>query len=134
MGDVGGKMSYKNNEELVFAKERDMWKAASNRDVAAFKELVADDAVMICGGYRCLGAEYAEYVKDFNINGYEIINEEVIYSNTEAVQIHYVIDVKTELSEESDLGGVFHVISLWKLVNNQWKLYFNMDSRIITDK
>lgn len=87
---------------------------------------------MICGGYRCLGVEYAEYIKDFYIIGYEIKNEEVIFSSEEAVQIHYVIDVKTELPETTDLGGVFHVVSLWKMENNLWKLYFNMDSRIIT--
>ncbi|BCN29060.1 hypothetical protein [Anaeromicropila herbilytica] len=62
----------KNREELIFTKEYDMWKAASKRDVAAFKELVADDAIMICGGYRCLGAEYTEYIKDFYISGYKI--------------------------------------------------------------
>ena len=126
-------MSDKNREELIFEKEYDMWNAANNRDVAAFKKLVADDAVMICGGYRCLGVEYAEYIKDFYINGYEIKNKEVIFSNEEAVQIHYVIDVKTEFPETTDLGGVFHVVSLWKKVNNLWKLYFNMDSRIIID-
>jgi hypothetical protein len=125
-------MSYNNREELIFEKEYDMWKAASKRDVVAFKELVAEDAIMICGGYRCLGIEYAKYIKDFYITGYEIKNEEVIFSSEEAVQIHYVIDVKTELPEISDLGGVFHVVSLWKMVNNLWKLYFNMDSRIIT--
>ena len=125
-------MSYKTREELIFEKEFDMWKAASKRDVAAFKELVADDTIMICGGYRCLGAEYAEYIKDFYINDYEIKNEEVIFSSEEAIQIHYVIDVKTELAEAADLGGVFHIVSLWKMENNLWKLYFNMDSRIIT--
>lgn len=125
-------MSYKNREELIFEKEYDMWKAASKRDVLAFKELVADDAIMICGGYRCLGAKYAEYIKDFYINGYEIKNEEVIFSSEDAVQIHYVIDVKTELQETADLGGIFHVVSLWKMENSIWKLYFNMDSRVIT--
>lgn len=120
-----------NREELILKKEYDMWKAASKKDVASFKELVAEDAIMICGGYRCLGIEYAEYIKDFDISGYEIKNEEVIFSSEEAVQIHYVIDVKTELPESADLSGVFHVVSLWKMVNNQWKLCFNMDSRII---
>lgn len=126
-------MNYKNREELIFEKEYDMWKAVSKRDVVEFKELVADDAIMICGGYRCLGVEYAEYIKDFYINGYEIKNEEIIFSSEEAIQVHYVIDVKTKLPETADLGGVFHVVSLWKKENNLWKLYFNMDSRIITD-
>ncbi len=126
-------MSFMDKEELIIKKEYEMWKAANERDVETFKELVADDAIMICGGYRCLGAEYAEYIKDFYMSGYVIKNVEVIYSSTEAVQIHYVIEVKTDLSDVSDLGGVFHVVSLWKMVNHQWKLYFNMDSRIITD-
>lgn len=125
-------MDDKKIRELIFGMEYSLWKAASNRDVVAFKSLVADDAVMICGGYRCLGAEYAEYIKDFYIEGYEIKNEEVIYLSDDAVQIHYVIDVKTELPEVADLGGTFHVVSLWKKMNNLWKLNFNMDSRIIT--
>lgn len=118
--------------ELILELEYAMWKAASNRDVVAFKELVADDAIMICGGYRCLGAEYAGYIKDFYISAYEIKNVEPIYTSDEAVQIHYVIDVKTNLQEAADLGGVFHIVSLWKMVNHKWKLYFNMDSRILT--
>lgn len=121
-------------DKMIFEKEYAMWEAANRRDVTAFKELVAEDAVMICGGYRCLGAEYAEYIKDFYISGYEIKNEEVIYSSDAAVQIHYVIDVKTELPEASDLGGIFHVVSLWRFQNNQWKLTFNMDSRIIPNE
>ena len=124
-------MSVKNIEELIFEKEHALWKAASNRDVAAYKELVADDAIMICGGYRCLGSEYAEFIQDFYISGYDIKNKEVIYSSDDAVQIHYVIEVKTELPETSDLGGVFHVVSLWKKDKERWKLYFNMDSKII---
>ncbi len=124
-------MSDQSKEELIVKKEYAMWEAAFNRDVAAFKELVTEDAIMICGGYRCLGSEYAEYIRDFYITGYDIKNEEVIYSSDEAVQIHYVVNVKTETPEESDLGGLFHVVSLWKRKDNEWKLYFNMDSRII---
>ncbi|WMJ90139.1 hypothetical protein [Anaerocolumna sp. MB42-C2] len=101
-------MSNKNKEEIIFEREDDMWKAASKRDVVSFKELVSDDAIMICSGYRCLGVEYAEYIKDFCINGYEIKNKEVIFSSEEAVQIHYVIDVKAELPEAADFG--FHYI------------------------
>lgn len=124
-------MSYKNIEELIFEKEYNMWEAASTRNVTAFKELVADDAIMICGGYRCLGIEYAEYIRDFYIDGYDIKNEEVIFLSEDVVQIHYVIDIKADLPEADDLGGVFHVVSLWKKKNNIWKLYFNIDSRII---
>lgn len=126
-------MSSKKPEQIVFDMEHDMWKAASNRDTNAFRSLVADEAIMICGGYRCLGREYAEYIKDFYVDGYKIYNEEVVYLSEEAVQIHYVIEVTAKQPEAADLGGVFHVVSLWKRVDNAWKLYFNMDSRIITE-
>lgn len=122
-------MDIQNLGEIIFKLEYQMWEVAKNRDVSGFKSLVADDAVMVCGGYRCLGAEYAEYIKDFDLSDYEINNEEVIFLSDEAVHIHYVIDIKTE-SDSSDLSGIFHVVSLWKKVNNQWKLCFNMDSRI----
>lgn len=56
--------------------------------VTAFKELVAKDAVMICGAIDARGTEYAEYINDFSISEYEIKNEEVIYFSDEAVQIH----------------------------------------------
>lgn len=126
-------MDNKKVKNLVFEMEHEMWKAAKNKDNKAFSLLVADEAIMICGGYRCLGKEYAEYIKDFCIDGYKIENEEVVYFSDDAVQIHYVIDVTAVLPEASDLGGVFHVVSLWKKVDDIWKLYFNMDSRIITD-
>jgi hypothetical protein len=126
-------MGYTNVEKLIFDKEHEMWKAASNRDVKAFQELVADDAIMICGGYRCLGAEYAGYIKDFYVDEYEIHNEEVVFSSDDAIQIHYVINVKSNSQEYSDLAGIFHVVSLWKKNNDVWKLIFNMDSRIIID-
>ena len=124
------KVNDRSNVALIFEKENEMWIAASERDPMRFKELVSDDAIMICGGYRCLGAEYAEFIKEFYIKEYTIKNQEVIFSSEDAVQIHYVITIKTQLPEASDLGGVFHVVSLWKKKNNQWKLYFNMDSKI----
>jgi hypothetical protein len=120
-------------EKLIFELEHKMWESASNRNVVAFKSLVDDNAVMICGGYRCLGAEYAEFIKDFYINTYKIKSEEVIFLSDDAVQIHYTIDIDTMLPEAVDLAGTFHVVSLWKRVNNLWKLYFNMDSRIIVN-
>ena len=52
--------------------EISMWEAAKNRDGAGFMELVDENAVMVCGGYRCTGAEYGEIVKDFDIASFEI--------------------------------------------------------------
>ena len=40
----------------IQALEIQMWEAARNRDKEAFLNIVSEDAVMICGGYRCTGA------------------------------------------------------------------------------
>lgn len=48
------------NYEEIYTLEKRMWDAAKNRDCKAFLELVSEDAVMVCGGYRCTGKEYSE--------------------------------------------------------------------------
>lgn len=118
-------------ENEVIQLEYKMWEAALHQDVVGFKELVLPDAVMICGGYRCLGNEYADLIAGFNISGYSISDMEVIHSGGSEVTLHYVIRTRAEDSEAQDLTGLFHVVSIWKRKNDAWNLIFNMDSRIM---
>jgi len=108
-----------------------MWEAARKRDAAAFSELVAADAVMVCGGYRCSGAEYAEMIKDFDIAQYTITAFETILETSDICQVHYVISTTVADRSNADLEGEFHITSTWRLSDNKWKLVFNMDSRIV---
>ena len=117
-------------EEQVIQLEYGMWEAASNQDTDVFRELVAPDAVMVCGGYRCLGSEYAELIRDFNISGYAIRNMEVISSGGNEVLLHYIIRVDVADPAAKDLEGEFHIASMWKQEGGRWRLAFNMDSRI----
>lgn len=55
-----------------------MWNAAKNRDSKAFLEVVDKNAIMICGGFRCNGLDYADIIKDFDVAQYKISNYEVI--------------------------------------------------------
>lgn len=118
-------------ENDVIQLEYKMWEAALHKDVVAFKELVLPDAVMICGGYRCLGNEYAEFIADFNISGYSISNMEVIHVSDSEATLHYVLRTQAEDSEALDLAGLFHVVSIWERKADAWNLIFNMDSRIV---
>lgn len=118
-------------ENEVVQLEYKMWEAALHKDVVGFKELVLPDAVMICGGYRCLGDEYANFIADFNISGYSISNMEIIHLSDSEVTLHYVIRTQAEDSEAQDLAGLFHVVSIWKKKTDTWNLIFNMDSRIV---
>lgn len=108
-----------------------MWNAAKSRDSKAFLEVVDENAVMVCGGFRCSGAEYAEIIKEFDVAQYKISNYEVIEETELLCQIHYVIDLTVGDRKNADLEGVFHITSTWKKVSDKWKLIFNMDSRII---
>jgi len=47
--------------------EKKMWEAAKNRDSETFLEVVDKSAVMVCGGFRCSGADYAEIIKEFDV-------------------------------------------------------------------
>lgn len=107
-----------------------MWNAAKNRDAEEFLEVVDKNAVMVCGGFRCSGAEYAQIVKEFDVAQYTISNYEVVAEGKDIYQIHYVIEIAVADRKNADLEGLFHITSTWKKMGANWKLVFNMDSRI----
>lgn len=108
-----------------------MWQAAKDGKKTEFTKLVSADAVMVCGGYRCSGAEYAEFISDFGISAFEIINFEIVHEADKTVQVHYIVKTTASTPENADLAGVFHVTSTWEERNGGWKLVFYMDSRIM---
>lgn len=118
-----------NNEE-VLKLETSMWEAAKRRDKTAFLRLVDDSAVMVCGGYRCTGREYAGIIADFDCRAYTIENFEIVCSDTESVQVHYVIALEVKKPMNSDLAGKFHVTTTWRRIDGRWKIVFNMDQRV----
>ena len=44
--------------------------------------------------------------------------------------MHYVIEMRGVHEQDKDFEGTFHITSTWKKYEDQWKLIFNMDSRI----
>lgn len=114
----------------ILELENQMWLAAKNRDPQVFSQVVDEAAVMVCGGYRCSGAEYAEIIKEFDVAQYEIFGFEVIAQSEELCQVHYVIETVVADERNKDLEGKFHITSTWKKKGGAWKLIFNMDSRI----
>lgn len=119
-----------NLSEKIKQSEINMWEAAINRSSSSFLELVSENAVMVCGGYRCLGSEYAQVIEEFNLSGYEIVAYETIIATENLVQNHYVIVTKTPDKENQQFAGTFHITSTWQKQQDQWKLIYNMDSRI----
>lgn len=114
----------------VYQLEVSMWEAAKNRDSSAFLNVVSEDAVMVCGGYRCTGKEYAEIVAEFDCKTYSIEQFEVVNADEGSTQVHYVIRLEVNDRGNADLAGVFHITTTWKRLDGIWKVVFNMDQRI----
>lgn len=110
--------------------EEKLWDAAKNRDAIVFLEVVDKDAIMICGGYKCSGAEYAEIIKEFDVARYTISDYEIIEESESYCQVRYLIEIEVANRRNADLEGLFHITSSWKMMDGTWKLIFNMDSRI----
>ena len=115
---------------MIRELEEKMWRAAQARDKAAFLELVDENAVMVCGGFRCTGAEYAEIITEFDCASFEIEGFEAVCETPDAVQVHYVITTAAERPENADLVGTFHITSTWRNMGGRWKLVFNMDRNV----
>lgn len=116
---------------IIFELENEMWQAAKDGNKTEFAKLVSADAVMVCGGYRCTGTEYAEFIGDFGISDFEISNFEVVHETDKTVQVHYIVTTTADAPENADLAGKFHVTSTWEKRDSKWILIFNMDSRIM---
>lgn len=110
--------------------ENSMWQAAAAGDGEAFSGLVSAEAVMVCGGCRCTGAEYAGFIADLGISAYEMDNFEVVLETEDVIQVHYTVRTTADSPENADMAGLFHVTSTWKRQSGGWKLVFNMDQRI----
>lgn len=117
--------------ELAKNLETTMWEAAKNHDENAFLDVVDEEAVMVCGGYRCSGKEYSEFIKHEDISLYEFLAFEVILNTNDLIQVHYVVNIDVVNKQITDFAGKFHVTSTWRMFGEKFKLVFNMDSRII---
>ena len=116
--------------DYVKKLEKAMWQAAKDRSREDFLNLADENAVMVCGGYRCSGREYAYIIEDFDLADYEISDFEIVAETETIVQVHYSIETKVSDKKNGDLAGKFNVTSTWKNSGGKWKLVFNMDSRI----
>ena len=116
---------------MIYELENKMWQAAKDGNKTEFAKLVSADAVMVCGGYRCTGAEYAELISDFGISAFSITDFEIVHQSDDTVQVHYIVTTTADSPENADLAGKFHVTSTWEKRDGEWVLVFNMDSRIV---
>lgn len=110
--------------------ENSMWKAAQNRNAEEFLKIVSAEAVMVCGGYRCLGKEYAEIIRSFDCKSYAIDCFEIVHEDDSSFQVHYILKMEVENIQNRDLEGTFHITTTWQLTDGVWKVVFNMDQRL----
>lgn len=105
-------------KDIIMSHEAAMWEAAIRCDSSAFLEVVSESAVMVCGGSKCTGADYARIISEFDCKSYKISDFEVIAQSDDIVQVHYIIETVAEKPENQDLAGRFHITSTWKRGTN----------------
>lgn len=110
--------------------EDSMWKAAKNRDAEGFLKVVSPKAIMVCGGYRCYGEEYAEIIRSFDCKSYDMDCFEIVNEDGNSFQVHYILKMEVENIQNSDLGGNFHITTTWNFIDGNWMVVFNMDQRV----
>lgn len=115
----------------AYELEVKLWEAAKNRSRQDFLKVVSKDAVMVCGGFRCSGLEYADVISVFDCKSYAIEHFEVVSEDAGSVQVHYVLRMEVSDQQNADLAGVFHITTTWKNLGGRWKVVFNMDQRIM---
>lgn len=116
--------------ERIFSLEQQMWDAAKNRDREAFLQVVSKSAVMVCGGYRCSGREYAEIIAEFDCKEYDIQDFEIAAMAPGMVQVRYQITLAVNDPQNADLAGTFQITTTWQRDGEGWKAVFNMDQRV----
>ncbi len=114
-------------EEKIINFEKQMWEAFATGNSKLFEELVSKDALMICGGYRETGSEYATIVSQIRLQGYELTDIIVKEVDLNAILINYIVNVK---SFDPVMNGKYRVSSLWVKNDEKWKVVFNQDSKI----
>ncbi len=114
-------------EEIIKNLEVQMWEAFSCGNSKLFSEVVSNEAMMICGGYRETGYEYANIVAQIRLDGYEIKDFVVKIINPDSVLTNYVINVECP---DPSISGVFRVSSLWIKNEDKWELVFNQDTKL----
>ena len=119
------------DHKKIYELEISMWEAAKNRKPSDFLKVVSGDAVMVCGGYRCTGAEYADIVAGFDCKRYIIEHFEIVNQDEKSIQVHYLIHLEVNCKENNDLAGTFHITTTWKCIDDTWKVVFNMDQRVL---
>ncbi len=114
----------------IYELEVRMWEAAKHRDPEAFLEVVSPDAVMVCGGQRCTGAEYARIIPEFDCASFVLEQFEIVNQDVDSVQVHYVARTQVSDPANQELAGTFRVTTTWRNIEGNWKAVFNMDHRI----
>lgn len=121
------------NQDKIYNLEMKLWEAAKNRDSQAFLKVVSETAVMVCGGYRCTGKEYAEIIAQFDCETYTIEHFGIVNENDDSVQVHYVVNAEVKDEAKRDMAGLFHVTTTRKTSEvTPRKSFFRERKRLIS--
>lgn len=110
--------------------ENEFWEAARDKCAEKLLELISDNAVVISGGLRYSGRDYADHIRSAGVSDFSVHGFETVVLTDELRQNHYIVSIAAS-SENNAISGSFHITSTWKYFGGSWKLVFGMDCAAI---
>ncbi len=116
------------SESEIIALEKAVWEAFARQDIRAFQKLVAPDALMVVGGMREAGQDYAQVISQFKIPDYELDEFRFMPLGDEVALLHYTVTFAGS-AQHPNFTGRYYVSSIWKKLDGKWQVVFNQDAR-----
>ncbi|MCR5095200.1 MAG: nuclear transport factor 2 family protein [Erysipelotrichaceae bacterium] len=121
------------NIDAFMILDTKLWEAIKNNDRDGFLELVDEDAVILCDGYRYSGKEYADMISNFDCRSFVIDYYEIVNEDAESVQVYYQITNEVNDIRKLDLAGTFNITVTWTRKLDGWVAIFLMNQRMISE-
>lgn len=115
-------------QNTLIAQEKQMMAAFARGNSQAFAALALPEALMVTGGMRSSGAQYARETAQVRLKDFRMTDFTVLPLSADAVLLHYTLEV-VDYPGPYDLSGVYLVSSVWVRREEGWRLIFNQDAQ-----
>ena len=110
--------------------ENAVWRAARDRDVNAFRELVADDARMVFPSGIVTRQQYLDSMDQRRIRGYAIDNFEAFSVTPEVVITTYKATIEGVFGGQNVPPTTVREGSVWVKRDGKWKAVWNQETGV----
>jgi hypothetical protein len=109
-------------------REDDVWRAAKDRDMAAFRELVAEDARMVFPSGVVTRQEYIDAIEQRKINSYTIADFDMFLVAPDVVITTYKATISGVFGGHAVPPTAIREASVWVKRSGKWVAVWNQET------